>query len=130
MSLVYDRNGLGAEGPDDNGPLPRVGPGQLEIESHSRPASYCISLIGELDGRGCSAVDLELERCRAAGATRIVIDLTEVDFIDSSGIALLLAAMRDAQKASHQLRMVPSRSEDVQRLVELCGLRDAMPFTR
>ena len=109
-------------------PRPGLGGGQLNVQTRTRDGVFFVSLAGDLDARGCPSVDAALSKAQRSGTERIVIDLTEVDFIDSSGIALLIAAMNDAQGRATQLGVVPSRSADVQRLIELCGLRDVMPF--
>jgi anti-sigma B factor antagonist len=85
-------------------------------------------LRGELDSDGCPEIEFELAQAEASDADRIVIDLSQVEFIDSTGIALLVAALRRSEQDSARLRFVPSRSEDVQRLLELCGLDGHLPL--
>jgi anti-sigma B factor antagonist len=102
--------------------------GGLEMRSAPSGGSHLITLSGELDLNNCRAVESELLRVEAGGAEQIVVDLGGVDFIDSNGIAMLIAAVRRSKEDSDRLRLVPSRSEDVQRLIEICGLDGRLPF--
>jgi anti-sigma B factor antagonist len=103
-------------------------PGLLEMRSAADGGTHVVALAGELDAAECPEVEAELTRVEANGAQRIVVDLSAVKFIDSVGLGLLVAAMRRSEQDSGRLRFVPCQSEDVQRLLFLCGLRDQMPL--
>jgi anti-sigma B factor antagonist len=102
-------------------------PGKLRWRSTARGKSHVVSLIGELDARGSPAVEAELLKLERDGAERIVVNLTGLDFIDSTGIAMLIAAWRRSEQNGDRLRFIPSRSADVQRLLEICGIDRAFP---
>jgi anti-anti-sigma factor len=102
--------------------------GALQMRSAPSGSSHLITLSGELDLNNCGAVESELLQVEAGSAQQIVVDLSAVDFIDSNGIAMLIAAVRRSKEDSDRLRLVPSRSEDVQRLIEICGLDGRLPF--
>ena len=53
---------------------------------------HVIALAGELDLDGAERVTQELQRAEATDARRIVLDLSSLEFIDSSGIRLIIAA--------------------------------------
>jgi anti-sigma B factor antagonist len=104
--------------------------GRLELRSHRQDGTHLISLSGELDLQGCPQVEAELLRAEQGDAGRILVDLSHVDFIDSTGIALLVAAMRRNEGRPERLRVIASESDDVQRLLEVCGLDRSIPFLR
>jgi len=54
---------------------------------------------------------------------RVVLDLSEVSFLGSSGLAVLVEARDQAQQGGHALRLVCS-SRIVLRALEATGLRD------
>jgi anti-sigma B factor antagonist len=87
-----------------------------------------IALAGELDANSCPAVESELVDAESNGGQPVVVDLSMLTFIDSTGIALLVAALRRSNDGPGRLRFIPSRSEDVQRLLELCGLDSQLPY--
>jgi anti-sigma B factor antagonist len=105
-----------------------VRPGRLEMERALDGATQLLVLRGELDADACPKVEFELAQAEASDADRIVVDLSQVEFIDSTGIALLVSALRRSEQNSCRLRFVPSHSEDVQRLLELCGLDGHLPL--
>jgi anti-anti-sigma factor len=105
-----------------------VRPGRLEMERAIDGATQLLVLRGELDADTCPRIEFELAQAEASEAERIVIDLSQVEFIDSTGIALLVAALRRSEQDSERLRFVPSQSEDVQRLLQLCGLDGHLPL--
>ena len=55
------------------------------------------------------------------------IDLRGLEFIDSSGIRLLLAAQRRAQRNGHELCIIRG-SERIQRIFALTDLDARLPF--
>jgi anti-sigma B factor antagonist len=94
----------------------------LEIQTVAQGTTRVVTVEGELDLGGCPELEAALNEAESSDVERIVLDLSEVNFIDSTGIALLIAAMRRSEQDSDRLRLVPSKSEAVQRLIELCGL--------
>ena len=57
----------------------------------------------------------------------LVVDLSEVEFIDSSGIARLVAARRRARLNGHRLALVRG-TRVVQRIFSLAALEEAFEF--
>ena len=73
---------------------------------------------GELD-LGTSP-QLEEAIGRAAGAKRIDVDLSQMDFMDSSGLAVLLSARKHADADGRELH-IAGVNEHVRRLLDLTG---------
>lgn len=80
---------------------------------------------GELDIATVDAVRAELSR-RGPGEG-LLYDLSALDFVDTSGIALTVEAYRDAQAEGFPLRIRRAR-DHVQRVFEIAGLEDVLPF--
>jgi anti-anti-sigma factor len=57
-----------------------------------------IDLAGIIDGGAESALDVAYERCDAQGAKKIFLDFTEVEYINSTGIALLVSLLAKARR--------------------------------
>ncbi|HWT89853.1 MAG TPA: STAS domain-containing protein, partial [Solirubrobacterales bacterium] len=66
-----------------------------------------------------------LEEVLASGK-EVLLDLGELEFLDSTGVTLLVMALR--QKSSARLSFLPSKADEVGRLLELTGLDQRMRF--
>jgi anti-sigma B factor antagonist len=80
-----------------------------------------VAVQGELSGPSAYTVDTQLRRVEATEPKCVVIDLSDLGFIDSSGIAQLLAAHRRALHAGRRLLVVEG-PHAVRRLLELTAL--------
>ena len=83
-----------------------------------------ISLRGELDFEHAYTFDEELRRVEALDVRCICLDLRELSFLDSSGLARLVAARRRARKAGRRLVLVRG-SAAVQRVFQLTAVEEA-----
>ena len=71
------------------------GTDRLRIELVGRsPAEADLKLVGELDLVTAPMLRDELARSQARGV-RVVLDLSEIAFVDSTGLVLLMEASRD-----------------------------------
>ena len=89
-------------------------------------STVTVALDGELDFATAFDVEMRLERA-IRDADQVVIDLSGLDFIDSTGIGTLLEAHQAARREGVELRLLPGR-ERVQRVFEMAGLLDELPF--
>ena len=65
-----------------------------------------VSVEGSMTlGSSLKVLDAQLQNLIANGANRIVIDLAEVDFIDSAGLGLLMLARGLLNKSGSMLRL-------------------------
>ncbi len=102
--------------------------GVLEMRSEREGDEHVIALAGELDVAGVERVDEELERVEATDARRIVLDLRDLEFIDSSGIRLIIQA--DARSRANGNRLCLVRGpRHVQRVFEITDLAGRLPFS-
>ena len=77
--------------------------------------------VGEVDLATAPAFEERVREAAAAGFARVVIDLRDVTFLDSSGLRVLLAAHVAGQDGSPPLDVVRARP-GVHRVLELTGL--------
>ena len=80
-----------------------------------------IAIRGELDLAHAYTFDEELLRVEESRPSCVVLDLRELGFLDSCGLARLLAARRRARRAGHRLLLVRG-SAAIQRLFALSGV--------
>ena len=90
---------------------------KLEVHSESRPDGTCVArLSGNLFGSPTGyAFQDEMRRRIADGARAVVIDVANVQPIDSSGVGILVALMWSASSAGTPLVLtaLPQRIEKV-----------------
>jgi anti-anti-sigma factor len=82
-----------------------------------------VALRGELDLEHAYTFDEELKRVEALRPPCIVLDLRGLTFLDSSGLARLLAARRRARRESRRLLLVRG-GKAVQRLLAITAVGD------
>jgi anti-anti-sigma factor len=99
--------------------------GALEVGVFDDSGDRVIRVAGELDLATVAALEKELEAAIAGPSTRVVVDLSDLDFIDSTGIAVLVRAMGESDGAS-RLRFVPSRAPGVVRVLDMTGVAERM----
>jgi anti-anti-sigma factor len=84
-----------------------------------------VKLTGEFDISGRELADEVL--ASADGAPKIVLDLSELDFIDSMGIHFVVTAHQAAETSGREFSIVRGGPE-VDRVFKLVGLSDVLPF--
>ena len=102
--------------------------GDLVIGSERNGDVHTIALHGELDLAAADEVDRELRRVEGTDARSIVLDLTGLSFMDSTGIRVILSADVRSRADANRLRLVHGPAA-VRRGFELSGVVDLLPFT-
>jgi anti-sigma B factor antagonist len=105
--------------------LPR--PGELTIETDAVGSRIVFSLAGELDLESAPKLASRLDTVQLDDTRELVIDLEGVDFIDSTGLRVLLGAKRDAEDAGHRLLLRGAHGQ-VARLFEIAGVLEQFSF--
>ena len=85
-------------------------------------------LEGELDLASAQELAGELEAAERSDARRIILDLSSLTFIDSTGVALLVDAIRRSQQNADRLRIKRADSIGVRRILELTGIEGRLPY--
>jgi anti-sigma B factor antagonist len=88
------------------------------------PGAIRIALRGELDLAHAYTFDEELRRVEESRPSCVVLDLRELSFLDSCGLARLLAARRRARRLGHRLVLVRG-PKAIQRLFALSAVDEA-----
>jgi len=84
-----------------------------------------LAVSGELDLAAASSLEEELDRALSSGSQRIVVDLKSLEFIDSTGLSVLVRAHQRAQESGLELGLVNPGAQ-VERLLSLTGLTDRL----
>jgi anti-sigma B factor antagonist len=100
-------------------------PFRADVRSDGRTAVIVVS--GELDLASSGALEDELARVTESGATHVVIDLRELEFMDSTGLSTLVKAHQRAEEAGQKFGLVRG-PQQVQRLLSLTGVEERLTF--
>jgi anti-anti-sigma factor len=102
--------------------------GTLGVRISAEDSSTTVVVVGEMDMANAATLATELERVEDENPESIVVDMSELEFIDSTGIAVLVAAHRRLNAEAELMRFVRSRAIGVQRVMEVTGLERELPF--
>lgn len=86
-----------------------------------------IALAGELDMAATLKLEPVVDGLLAGGTRRLVLDLAELTFIDSTGMSLLVGINERASAAGAELVLLRPR-EHVGRVLEVTGLDGLLPL--
>jgi anti-anti-sigma factor len=100
----------------------------LQIRAVPIEDGTALSLTGTLDFVTAETLTVELAKASIDDGA-ITIDLTEIEFIDSTGIALLVSVFRHFNAEDRGFRLIPSRAPAVRRVMEVTGLDRTFPFS-
>jgi anti-anti-sigma factor len=94
------------------------------VEVHLDEDPPRVAALGELDAASSKELETALVDARAEGS--VALDLTDVSFIDSSGLRVVTGAARDAEAGSVGF-VICGASEAVRRIFEITGLGELLP---
>jgi anti-sigma B factor antagonist len=99
--------------------------GTLAVGVFDDARDRVIRVGGELDLATVPTLEQELQVALDRPVGGVVVDLSELEFIDSTGIAVLVRAM-GRSNGSGRLRFVPSRAAGVIRVLDMTGVAERM----
>jgi len=95
--------------------------GDFGVETHTSGRLTTLTVTGELDLVSSPVLEREIERANGLDTDLILLDLRGLEFMDSTGLHLLVKAHQSAEQAGHRLALTKG-SEQVQRLLDLTGV--------
>lgn len=82
-----------------------------------------LGLHGELDLLGAPLLQEAIDRAGGEASTIMVLDLQDLQFVDSAGLRVILAAHERSRQNGEELALTPG-TEQVQRLFTIAGVND------
>jgi anti-anti-sigma factor len=99
----------------------------LDVEELADGEDHTLVLSGELELGSANTLQAAVARLCAGNLTSLTIDLRKLMFIDSTGLAAIILANKICERDGHDFWLVPG-PRAVQRLFEITGLIDVLPF--
>lgn len=94
---------------------------KLEIAQQEQDGWAILSALGEIDLASVDLLETSLAGVTASGTEKVLIDLTGVTFLDSTGLRTLLSAHIRLAEAGGTLALVVSGGP-VERLLDITGV--------
>ena len=101
----------------------------LSVRKTTDGGQTVIEVTGEVDAASADVLRNAVFEVIDAGEPRVVTDMAQVSFMDSSGLRVLIAGYKAAEQAGGAL-VVRNPSDVVTRLLEITGQLDRFVPTR
>ncbi|HVI36099.1 MAG TPA: STAS domain-containing protein [Gaiellales bacterium] len=97
----------------------------LDVRTEDRDGLVHMALVGELDLSSVAKVQEELRRIEADAPAKLVVDLSKLTFLDSTGLRCIVTADERAREQGRRIVIV--RGPDaVQRVFTITRLEDRL----
>jgi anti-sigma B factor antagonist len=108
-----------------------VSPAPFEVESQQRDDGiHTFTVRGELDMNTAPELEARLEEALAGGSAAVMLDLSECEFIDSTGIALIVRTWQrlegGAKVESSGRFVLCCINHQVRRLLKITGVEGSI----
>ena len=97
----------------------------FDVEARDGDRVVIIGVQGELDLASSPALEQELETGSPSQAEVVVVDLRQLEFMDSTGLSVLVRAHQRATEKGQRFAVVRG-PQQVQRLLTLTGVADRL----
>jgi anti-anti-sigma factor len=94
----------------------------MRIDVRREEDRVVLSVHGELDLASAPLLQSEIEGIETGGVA-LVLDLEDLEFVDSTGLRIILAAHERAQECGHEFA-VTRGSQQIQRLLDITRVGD------
>jgi anti-sigma B factor antagonist len=98
---------------------------ELRVEIEESPHAWSVLVRGEVDIGSASQLEAVLDDVIEKGALLVVLELEHVDFLDSSGLRVILAAANELKERDGSL-VIGGASTAVLSVLEITGVIDRL----
>ncbi len=103
----------------------------LTIDTERQDGTHRLRLRGELDLTSAAKLTSAVARACAESASEVVLDVSELGFVDSSGLRAILSSRDLCEESLCAFSLTPAADQvgqQVRRLLEVTGLLGRLPF--
>lgn len=84
----------------------------LDISLSQDAPAWVLTLKGDLDYGECAAFRTNIDRILAASPASVIVDLSDLEYLDSSGLGLLLAMSKEYGAIGGKLVLLTNETVD------------------
>jgi anti-anti-sigma factor len=99
--------------------------GDFRVETHTTGRAATVTVSGELDLVSSPTLEAALERVGATDIDLVLLDLRGLEFMDSTGLHLLIKAQQRLQELGRQFAVIRGGVQ-VERLLSLTGVAELL----
>ncbi len=99
----------------------------LELATRQEGDVAVVSASGEVDVFTAPSLDQHLVALQSGGSHKLVVDLSAVAFLDSTGLGVLVKALKRARESGGWIRLVVT-TDRIRKIFEITGLDAALPI--
>lgn len=100
----------------------------VRVETSERDGIVVARVTGELDVAGAPATGEQIERAMPNSARGLVVDFSDLEFIDSSGVAMLFMLARRLESRRQEMRCVAANGSPVARVLTIVEFNRVAPI--
>jgi len=101
----------------------------LGITTQAAGARTVVAVTGELDVHTATDLQSALRDLIDSGSADVIVDLRELEFLDSTGLGVLVRALKWAREAGGGLQVIAD-DDKIVKVFTITGLGAAMSLTR
>lgn len=98
----------------------------IEVQSTSKSHVVVVRVTGRLDAATSTELEQACERAMAAGAQNLILEVSELRYVSSAGLRVVLSAAKAAQSKGGMLR-VAGLGGMVREIFEISGFSGLFP---
>ena len=106
---------------------PALTPAPFKVHSEQKQGVFVILVEGELDMNTAAELERHLEAPLAASDSVLLIDLSRCEFIDSTGIALIVRSWQTLDGDGNGQFALCGIGHQVKRVLDITGLEETIP---
>lgn len=99
----------------------------LEVDTQQRDRWSVVSLRGEIDVYTAPRLRQALIDLIEAGSSDILVDMSRVDFLDSTGLGVLVGGLKRVKAKDGSLEIVATQDK-ILKIFEITGLSKVFPI--
>lgn len=99
----------------------------FKLDVDERGSTRVVRLEGECDMATAPQLQETLQQFRPPAVDQVILDLSDLTFLDSSGIGVIVAALKRLREADGELK-IAGASGPVLRVLEITGLDGIIPL--
>lgn len=100
----------------------------LTIDLEQQPIFWLLTLHGDLDYGECASFRMNIDRILKSGPPATIVDLSRLEYLDSSGLGLLLSLSKEYGAQGGKLVLVTN--ETVDNILSLTRLNGIFTITK